>query len=81
MKPAKRKALEAAGWKVGDAADFLEMNPDERQLLDQRDLHADDEYAGDQKREPDGGGCQCGGPDGHRGGAIHQKGQVAASVH
>lgn len=32
----KRKALEAAGWKVGDAADFLEMTDDERQLLDAR---------------------------------------------
>src|SRR5690606_4355215 len=32
----KRKALEAAGWKVGDAADFLEMNAEERQLLDAR---------------------------------------------
>jgi predicted XRE-type DNA-binding protein len=32
----KRKALEAAGWKVGDAADFLNMNDDERQLLDAR---------------------------------------------
>jgi hypothetical protein len=32
----KRKALEAAGWKFGDAADFLEMTDDERQLLDAR---------------------------------------------
>jgi ribosome-binding protein aMBF1 (putative translation factor) len=32
----KRKALEAAGWKVGDAADFLGMTADERQLLDTR---------------------------------------------
>jgi transcriptional regulator with XRE-family HTH domain len=36
MNPAKRKALEAAGWKVGDAADFLGMTDDERQLLDAR---------------------------------------------
>ncbi|MGA2031904.1 MAG: XRE family transcriptional regulator [Thermoguttaceae bacterium] len=36
MDSVKRKALEAAGWKVGDAADFLEMNDDERQLLDAR---------------------------------------------
>jgi ribosome-binding protein aMBF1 (putative translation factor) len=36
MNAAKRKALEAAGWKVGDAAGFLEMNPVERQLLDAR---------------------------------------------
>jgi predicted XRE-type DNA-binding protein len=32
----KRKAIEAAGWKVGDGADFLEMNDEERQLLDTR---------------------------------------------
>lgn len=31
----KRKALENAGWKFGDAADFLEMNDDERNLLDE----------------------------------------------
>lgn len=36
MDAAKRKALESAGWKTGDAADFLEMNDEERQLLDAR---------------------------------------------
>ncbi len=36
MNFAKRKALEAAGWKVGDAADFLEMDDAERQVLDAR---------------------------------------------
>ena len=36
MDAAKRKAIEAAGWKVGDAADFLEMSDAERQLLDTR---------------------------------------------
>jgi ribosome-binding protein aMBF1 (putative translation factor) len=36
MNPKKRKALEAAGWKFGDAADFLGMSDDERQLLDAR---------------------------------------------
>jgi hypothetical protein len=36
MDAAKRKALEAAGWKIGDAADFLEMSDGERQLLDAR---------------------------------------------
>ena len=36
MEVTKRKALEAAGWKVGDAADFLEMSDEERQLLDTR---------------------------------------------
>jgi predicted XRE-type DNA-binding protein len=36
MDSAKRNALEAAGWRVGDAADFLDMNLEERQLLDAR---------------------------------------------
>jgi predicted XRE-type DNA-binding protein len=36
MNAAKRKTLEAAGWKFGDAADFLAMNDEERQLLDAR---------------------------------------------
>jgi predicted XRE-type DNA-binding protein len=36
MDATKRKALEAAGWKFGDAADFLEMSDEERQLLDAR---------------------------------------------
>ena len=36
MDDAKRKLIEAAGWKVGDAADFLEMSDEERQLLDTR---------------------------------------------
>jgi predicted XRE-type DNA-binding protein len=36
MDATKRKAIEAAGWKVGDAADFLGMSADERQLLDAR---------------------------------------------
>ena len=36
MDAAKRKAIEAVGWKVGDAADFLEMSDEERQLLDTR---------------------------------------------
>jgi hypothetical protein len=34
MRIKKRKALEAAGWKFGDAADFLEMSDEERQFLD-----------------------------------------------
>lgn len=33
---AKRNALERAGWRFGDAADFLEMSEDERQLLNVR---------------------------------------------
>lgn len=36
MEASKRKALESAGWKTGDAADFLEMSDEERQLLDAR---------------------------------------------
>jgi hypothetical protein len=36
MNTAKRNALQAAGWKIGDAADFLEMSDEERQLLDTR---------------------------------------------
>jgi ribosome-binding protein aMBF1 (putative translation factor) len=36
MNRAKRKALQAAGWKIGDAADLLEMSAEERQLLDAR---------------------------------------------
>ncbi len=36
MDAAKRKAIEAAGWKVGDATDFLNMSDEERQLLDAR---------------------------------------------
>lgn len=36
MDSTKRKTLEAAGWKVGDAAELLEMSDDERQLLDAR---------------------------------------------
>ena len=36
MDPEKQKALEAAGWLFGDAADFLAMTDEERQLLDTR---------------------------------------------
>ncbi len=36
MDATKRKALQAAGWKIGNAADFLAMNDEERQLLDAR---------------------------------------------
>jgi ribosome-binding protein aMBF1 (putative translation factor) len=36
MDARKRKAIGAAGWKVGDAADFLKMSDEERQLLDAR---------------------------------------------
>lgn len=33
MDAAKQKAIEAAGWKVGDAADFLEMSEEEAEKL------------------------------------------------
>ena len=36
MDSEKRKVLEAAGWRFGDAADFLELTDEERQLLDAR---------------------------------------------
>jgi transcriptional regulator with XRE-family HTH domain len=36
MDSKKRMALEAAGWRFGDAADFLGMTDEERQLLDAR---------------------------------------------
>ena len=36
MQSTKRKVLEAAGWKFGDAADFLAMTDDECQMLDLR---------------------------------------------
>jgi hypothetical protein len=36
----KQQDLEAAGWKVGDAAEFLELTDDERQIVDFRLLVA-----------------------------------------
>ncbi len=36
MRAAKRKLLRSSGWKIGDAADFLGMSDEERQLLDAR---------------------------------------------
>jgi predicted XRE-type DNA-binding protein len=36
MDAAKRKKLEAAGWQIGDAANFLGMDDAERQVLDAR---------------------------------------------
>jgi ribosome-binding protein aMBF1 (putative translation factor) len=36
MDAEKQKALEAAGWKFGDTADFLGMTDEERQMLDIR---------------------------------------------
>lgn len=36
MDPEKKKRIEAAGWKVGDAADFLELTDVERQIVEVR---------------------------------------------
>ncbi len=36
METSKRKALEKAGWKIGDPADFLSLSDGERQLLEAR---------------------------------------------
>lgn len=36
MHSTKRKSLTAAGWRIGDAADFLELSDEERQLLEAR---------------------------------------------
>ncbi|HMC64874.1 MAG TPA: helix-turn-helix domain-containing protein [Gemmataceae bacterium] len=36
MDSEKRRALEAAGWRFGDAADFLRLTDEERQFLDAR---------------------------------------------
>jgi len=34
MKAEKQKRLENAGWRVGDAGDFLELSDDEAQFVD-----------------------------------------------
>lgn len=34
MKAEKRKNLEAAGWRVGDARDFLELTPGEAEFVE-----------------------------------------------
>ena len=36
MHVSKRKKLEAAGYRVGDAADFLELSPEEVALIDMK---------------------------------------------
>lgn len=36
MDAKKRQALEAAGWKFGDASDFLELTAEERQIVEFR---------------------------------------------
>jgi hypothetical protein len=34
MEPAKRQRLEAAGWIVGDASDFLGLSPEEAAFIE-----------------------------------------------
>ena len=34
MRNAKKKRLEAAGWRVGSAADFLDLTPEEAEFLE-----------------------------------------------
>ena len=36
MKQAKKKQLEAKGWKVGDTADFLELTPEEETFIEMK---------------------------------------------
>jgi predicted XRE-type DNA-binding protein len=34
MRADRRRRLERAGWKVGDAGDFLDLSPEERRFVD-----------------------------------------------
>ena len=34
MRSTKKKRLEAAGWKIGDAADFLDLSREEREFVE-----------------------------------------------
>ena len=36
MKQVKKKQLEAKGWKVGSAADFLELTPEEETFIEMK---------------------------------------------
>jgi DNA-binding XRE family transcriptional regulator len=36
MDAVKRQRLEAAGWRVGDAADFLELSPEEAAFIEMK---------------------------------------------
>ncbi len=36
MRAAKKKKLEAAGWTVGDAADFLKLSPEEAAFVEMK---------------------------------------------
>ena len=36
MNAEKRKRLEAAGWKFGNVTDFLNLTPEEREIVEER---------------------------------------------
>jgi DNA-binding XRE family transcriptional regulator len=36
MEKSKKQKLEAAGWKIGSAADFLDLSPDENSIIELR---------------------------------------------
>ncbi len=36
MRATKKKRLEAAGWSVGDAADFLQLSPEEKRYVEMK---------------------------------------------
>jgi predicted XRE-type DNA-binding protein len=36
MEPTKRQKLEAAGWKVGTVAEFLDLSPEEMEMIEIR---------------------------------------------
>jgi predicted XRE-type DNA-binding protein len=36
MEPTKRQKLEAAGWKIGTVAEFLELTPEEEAIIEIR---------------------------------------------
>ncbi len=40
MNPEKQKRLEKAGWKFGNAADFLNLTPDERAYVEMKLAYA-----------------------------------------
>ncbi len=50
MKTAKRKRLEAAGWRVGDATAFLELTPEESAYVELK-MHLADKLEAKRKAE------------------------------
>jgi hypothetical protein len=66
MDSEKRKALEEAGWRFGDATDFLEMTDEERQHLSRSDCFTN--LSGDtMKKEAINGRIEEGRAGNHRG--------------